>query len=77
MTIIEKIYCNRDKLMEKFVPSEGTKEADAELQEFLKGKGISEFESEEYVNGLAYEIEKQGFVKGFQMAVALFTNGEV
>lgn len=73
MTMLEKIYYNMEKLMDNNGNSDGVEEASKKLNGFLTSKGISEVESEEYVNGLTDEIEKQGFIEGFQMAV--LTNG--
>lgn len=75
MTILEKIYYNRERLMEDSADSEAARKAYDELQSFLESKGISASESDEYTGNVAVEVEKQGFIDGFQMAVALFTNG--
>ena len=75
MTMIEKIYYNIEKLMDNNANSDGVEAANKKLNGFLTSKGISNVESEEYVNELTDVTEKQGFIEGFQMAVALFTNG--
>lgn len=75
MTMLEKIYYNRDKIMENCVDSEAARKAYDELQEFFNSKGIPMSESDEYVGNVMTETEKQGFLDGFHMAVALFTNG--
>lgn len=75
MTILEKLYSNKEELMGDHIDSEGARQAYDELQDFFDSKGISMSESDEYVGNVVIEAEKQGFCDGFQMAVALFTNG--
>lgn len=75
MTMLEKLYNNKEKLMGYHVDSEEARKAYDELQEFLERKGIPASESDEYTGNVAIEVEKQGFIDGFHMAVALFTDG--
>lgn len=75
MTMLEEIYSNKEILMGCKGDSEEAKKAYKELKMFLKNKGMNELDYENYINLLLFENGKQGFIEGFQMAVALFTNG--
>lgn len=77
MSPIDKIYYNFEKLHDNFVDLKETKDAIDNLEKYLEENEIDLMEAEPHYVALSTESERQGFVYGFQYAVALLTAGNV
>lgn len=77
MSEIEKIYYNFEKLNDDFVDLPETKQASNEVGEIIENMVPSgKLELQDAITGLCALNEKQGFIYGFQYAVALLTCGK-
>ena len=69
--MVERIFDNLEIIMGK---QEDMLQARQALVELRKGLGDTYMEYEPVVTGALAEYERQGFIRGFRMAVSLFVN---
>ena len=69
--MLDRIFDNLEALMGE---QEDMLQARQALSELKKGFGDTYTEYEPLITGALSEFERQGFIRGFQMAVSLFVN---
>ena len=79
MSEVEKIYYNMDKLTDNFVDlpesEEARKKFDADFEKMIPEDKRMAFS--DLMTNATSAYEKQGFIYGFNYAVALLTSGKV